>query len=134
MGTALYQPASDAINPDCPYQPGHGIRWAEDLPPALKNLVVAPIRFDVFQEFEMQAEHTCGRAASHQPCYSEFRFVVTQLCSDDDELYYEKPVYAESMTSWRLLDERWLVCRITIDNFDPGAFHTCFFLSKAMPR
>jgi len=134
MGTALYRPASNAINPDCPYQPGHGIRWAEDLPPALKNLVVTPIRFDVFQEFEMQAERTCGRDTSDQPCYSEFRFVVTQLCSDDDELYYEKPVYAESMTSWRLLDERWLVCRTTVRSFEPEQAQTSFSLSNTMPR
>jgi hypothetical protein len=134
MGTALYRPASNAINPDCPYQLGRDIRWAEDLPPALKNLVVAPIRFDVFREFEMQADRTCGRDASNQPCYSEFRFVVTQLCSDDDEVYYETPVYAESMTCWRLLDERWLVCRTTVVGFDLADVKTSLSLSEAMPR
>lgn len=134
MGTALYQPAPNAINPNCPYQQGQDIPWAEDLPPDLKDLVVAPIRFDVFQEFEMHANRTCGRDASNQPCYSEFRWVVTQLCSDDDELYYETPVYAESTTSWRLLDERWLVCRTTVLSFEPEQAQTSFSLSNTMPR
>ena len=134
MDNALHRPAASAINPDCPYPMGHHIRWADDLPPDLKDLVVAPIHFDVFREFEIQADHTCGRDASDQPCYNEFRFVVTQLCSDDDELYYETPVYAEATTSWRLLDERWLVCRTTVRSFEPEQVQTSFSLSEVMPR
>ena len=69
----------------------------------LKDLVVAPIHFEVFDEYEMSAERICGRDLANQPCYCEFHYVQTQLRSDDDEVIYEVPVYAESLTSWRLL-------------------------------
>lgn len=134
MGTALYTPTSSAINPDCPHRLGHAIRWSDDLPPILKDLVVLPIRFDVAREYEMLADHTLGRDASNEPCYCAFRFVLTQLCSDDDEVFYEVPAHAELLTSWRLLDERWLVCRTTVNDFDRGEFQTSLSLSDSMPR
>jgi hypothetical protein len=36
--------------------------------------------------------------------------------------------------TWRFPDERWLVCRTTIGNFDLGESQTHFSLGDAMPR
>jgi hypothetical protein len=96
--------------------------------------VVPPISFQVHQEYDMLAERTCGCDAANKPCYGAFRFVQTQLRSDDDEVFYEAPVYAESLTSWRLIDERWLVCRTTVGSFDAAGFVTSFSVSDTMPR
>lgn len=134
MGTAQYTKTSNAIHTDCPYQPSHAIAWSEDLPLLLKDLVVTPVSFDVFQEYEMLADRICGRDDANQPCYCAFRLIQTQLRSDDDEVFYELPVYAESLICWRLLDERWLTYRTTVLNFDDAAFQTSFSVSDAMPR
>ncbi|HEY8908163.1 MAG TPA: hypothetical protein VIM63_19250 [Rhodoferax sp.] len=96
--------------------------------------MVTPVSFDVSRDYEMQAEHTHGRDVANQPCFSEFRFVLTQLCSDDDEVFYEAPVYAESLTSWRLLDQRWLVCRTQVSGVDQARGQTSLSLSDTMPR
>jgi hypothetical protein len=134
MGQALYTKADNDGSPHCPYHAGHAIAWREDLPGDLKDLVVPPVSFDVARDYDMLADHTHGRDAANQPCFSEFRFVLTQLRSDDDEVFYEAPVYAESLTSWRLVDERWLVCRTTVDNLDPRETHTQLSISNTMPR
>src|SRR5450830_618830 len=133
MCAALYTQASNVSNPDCPLRHTMDNRWSQDLPPALKDLVVAPVRFDVARDYEILADHTHGCDAANQPCFSEFRFVLTQLRSDDDEVFYEAPVYAESLTSWRLLDARWLVCRTRVGHIDHAGFQTSFSLSEAMP-
>lgn len=134
MGKALYTKLPYAITTDCPHRLGADTRWADELPPALKDLVVAPIRFDVHQEYELQAERTWGCDAANQACYSAFRLLQTQLCSDDDEVFFEEPVSAESITSWRLVDERWLICHTTVTRFDEESMHTRFSVSDEMPR
>jgi hypothetical protein len=134
MGTALYTQAFNAISSNCPHHAGPATAWLDDLPASLKDLVVPPVSFEVAREYDMLADHTCGRDAANRPCFSEFRFVLTQLRSDDDEMFYDAPVYAESLTSWRLVDERWLVCRTTFASFDHVGVLTRFSLSDAMPR
>jgi hypothetical protein len=94
-----------------------------------------------FNAISSNCPHHAGPATAwlddlpaNRPCFSEFRFVLTQLRSDDDEMFYDAPVYAESLTSWRLIDERWLVCRTTFASFDHVGVLTRFSLSDAMPR
>ena len=84
--------------------------------------------------YPMQAERAQGRDSANTPCFSEFRYVLTQLRSDDDEVFYEAPVYAETLTSWRLIDARWLVCRTTLDRLGHGGSQTAFSISERMPR
>ncbi|WP_342619220.1 hypothetical protein [Rhodoferax sp. GW822-FHT02A01] len=136
MPTALYIELPDALpaRPDCPVRHAQAQRWLADLPPDLLDLVVAPVSIDVFHEYEMQAERTQGRDAANAPCFCEYRFVLTQLRSDDNEVFYETPVYAETLTSWRLLDERWLVCRTTLDRLGQHGSQTILSLSDHMPR
>ena len=132
MSTALYTKLPNAGH--CPSRQAQIRRWLTDLPHALQSLVVAPVTLDVFQEYEMQAERAQGRDAADTPCYTEFRYVLTELRSDDDEVFYETPVYAETLTSWRLIDERWLVCRTTLDRLGHGSSQTKFSVSERMPR
>lgn len=134
MNAALYTRTLDAGRASCPHQLGQDIRWTEELPVPLQALVVPPLRFDVHSDYEMRAEHTHGRDAANAPCYNAYRFELTQLRSDDDEVFYEAPVYAETLTAWRLLDTRWLVCRTVLGRFDCGEAHTSYFVSDTMPR
>ena len=134
MGTALYKNITNEGNLPCPHHDGHAISWLDDLPTGLKDMVVPPVSFDVARDYDMLADHTQGCDASNRPCYCEFRFVLTQLRSDDDEVFYDAPFYAESLTSWRLVDERWLVCRTTVGSFDQCDCQTKFSISDAMPR
>ena len=134
MGTALYKHLPNVMPPHCPYIPGPLVAWSDDLPTPLKHLVVAPVSFHMHQDYEMLADHTDGCDATNQPCFCEFHFVMTQLRSDDDEVFFETPVYAETLTSWRLIDERWLVCRTTVDRLAEGGCHTQISISNAMPR
>ena len=110
------------------------IVWWQGLPSPVRALVVAPTHFEVRQEYEIAADRTQGYGEDHQPCFCAFRYVLTQLRSDDDEVFYETPVYAETVTSWRLLDDRWLVSHTTIGNLDRGEFQTRLSLSDSMPR
>jgi hypothetical protein len=134
MSTASYTPVNNVANASCPYNPDHSIAWSDDLPSDLKDLVLAPVSFTVFQDYEMRADRTQGHDAAKQACYCEFRFILTQLRSDDDEVFYEAPVYVETLTSWRLVDERWLVCRSTFSSLKQIGVQTSLTVSDVMPR
>jgi hypothetical protein len=134
MGAALYKLISNERPSQCPYIPGSAVAWSDDLPTPLKHLVVAPVSFQVHHDYEMQAEHTDGCDATNRLCFCEFHFVMTQLRSDDDDVFFETPVYSETLTSWRLIDDRWLVCHTTMDRLAADGSHTRLSISNAMPR
>ncbi|HLP41097.1 MAG TPA: hypothetical protein VK465_06290 [Fibrobacteria bacterium] len=104
------------------------------MPSALAAWVVSPTRFEIHNEYEMSAEHILGRDASNAPCYNAFRHVVTQLRSDDDEAFYEAPAHAETLVAWRLVDTRWLICRLSLGEFDCGKVRATYSLSDVMPK
>jgi len=138
MHTSLYKETHNDRSENCPLRHTSNDQWSRHLPPALKDLVVTPVSFQVSRDYEIQAEHTHGRDISNQPCFSQFQFVLTGLHCDDDEIFYEIPVYTESLTSWRLLDERWLVFRSSVSHNDHHADQmleeTSLLLSDTMPR
>lgn len=134
MCLALYSGPPNAVPSDCPFYPVPAVAWSDELPPPLKSLVVVPVRFEQHQDYEMRANHIDGCDAANRPCFCEFQFVVTELRCDDDEVFYETPVYTESLTSWRLIDERWLVCQTTIDRLKRDGRDTRFFVTNAKPR
>lgn len=135
MPTALKKTDSGpADGPACPVRGKRHIEWWQDLPAQLRECVVAPVSFDVLHEYEMPADRTFGRDAVNQPCFCAFRYVLTQLRSDDDEVFYEAPVYAQTLTAWRLRDTRWLTLRKTVMDADLGEIRTSLSLSDAMPR
>ena len=140
MHKALYSQAPNARGKAarstavCPVRAAEQQRWLVDLPHALKALVVPPVRLDVHREYEMQAERIQGRDAGDAPCFNEVRYVLTALRSDDDEVFYEAPVYAETLTAWRLIDARWLICKTTVNRNACQPSQTHFSVSDHMPR
>jgi len=134
MGAALYRKVSSVNGVGRAVCDVRSIPWWEDIPTPIRALVVPPVSFDVRQDYEIAADRTQGYDGQHQPCYCAFRYVLTQFRSDDDEVFYEAPVYAEMLTAWRLLDARWLVCRTTVRSFERGDCQTSLSLSNTMPR
>jgi hypothetical protein len=134
MSQTLYTESPSANHAHCLGRPDPAVAWSDDLPAPLQDLVVAPVHFQVHEDYEMRAARITGRDLSHRPCYCASHFVLTDLRADDDDLFYEAPVYTESLTSWRLIDERWLVCHTTIDRLKPGGTDTRFSITQTMPR
>ena len=131
MSQPLY---SEVPNDECPVRGRTPVAWMDGLPPDLIGMVVEPVRFDIASDFELAADRSLGLDAEGQACFCAFRYVRTALRSDDDEIYYQAPVYAETVTAWRLKDSRWLASHTTIGNFDAGAARTWLSISQDMPR
>ena len=129
MSQPLYSPLSSA----CPAH-GQGVAWMEELPSDLIGLVEAPVSFAVEREHEIVADRSLGLDAEGQACFCAFRYVQTALRSDDDEIFYEAPVYAETVTAWRLPDKRWLSSHKVIERFGAGSVTPRLSLSRGMPR
>lgn len=129
MPQPLYSPLPNA----CPAS-GQAVAWMEELPSDLVGLVVAPVSFAVEQEYEIVADRSLGLDAEGQACFCAFRYVQTALRSDDDEIFYEAPVYAETVTAWRLPDSRWLASHKVIERFEAGAVIPRLSLRRGMPR
>jgi hypothetical protein len=108
--------------------------WQNELPAQWLAQVVAPVRFEVAQEHEVLADRVEGWDAAQQPCYLAHRYVRTQLRTDDDESFYEAPVYIETLTAWRLQDGRWLRSQQTVHDCERGAAHHELCISEQRPR
>lgn len=134
MQSALYIHGHRDSSPPHSTRNVHGIQWQLNLPFAWKDLVVSPISFDIFREYEMAADRVLGYDEDESPCYCAFRYVLTGLCSDDDEMVYEAPIHAESLNAWRLRDGRWLTFRNVVGNTESGSTHSFFAFSESMPR
>ncbi|NJA89530.1 hypothetical protein HCX48_09880 [Rhodocyclus tenuis] len=120
--------------PRRPARDTQDVRWQDDLPPAYKDLVIVPLRFEILHEYEILANRTNGYDENEQACYCAYRFVLTSLRSDDDEMFYEEPTYAETTVAWRMRDERWLIYRQIVGNYALGVAHRFYSLSNTMPR
>jgi len=135
MTISIYESSTSSVLDTCSQQrPIQDIKWWEDLPWFLKDLVVRPHQFQIAQEYEMLADRIHGHDSHLDVCYCAFRYVLTQLRSDGDELLYEVPVYAETKTSWRLHDNNWLVLHKIYRNFESGACQSHLTIMDAMPR
>ena len=107
--------------------------WREHLPDEWRETVEAPLYFEQYSEYEINAERAVGYDADDRPCFATHRFLLTSLVSDDDEEFYEVVAYAEEMVAWRMRDERWLVYRR--NSAHQGGLPRSFYaFSNAMPR
>ncbi|MBK1680847.1 hypothetical protein [Rhodocyclus tenuis] len=108
------------------------VRWRQELPASWSDLAIEPVRFDVFREYEMSAERTIGHDEHDEPCFCACRYILTQLVADEDDLFFEMPVYAETLAAWRLRDRRWLVLRNVVAYAEKARRSLSF--SGSMPR
>lgn len=107
--------------------------WLEHLPGEWRETVEAPLYFEQYREYEINAERAVGYDADDRPCFATHRFLLTRLVSDDDEEFYEVVAYAEEMAAWRMRDGRWLVYRRNSAN-QGGKPRSFYAFSAAMPR
>lgn len=110
------------------------VAWSHDLPGDMATLVVAPVSFDIEADTDAVADRVQGYDSQHLPCYRAYRYLRTELRSDDDESFYEAPVYAETVQAWRLADTRWLVRRARVEDFDSGRACSDLSVQNGMPR
>lgn len=134
MSTVLDSQESGAILARCPVRELPAVAWQQGLPSSLMALAITPVHFKIAHEYEIAADCTKGYDHHNDPCYCAFRYVRTRLRCDDDEVFYEAPEYAEALTSWKLEDERWLVFREIIADFDQGQVYSQLVASESMPR
>lgn len=124
-----YQASAGYAKPRAEQQPP----WRDRLPPALREMVVAPLAFEVFRESELAAERCFGYDAQRNPCYYAHCFSIQELRSDDDEEFYACTLYGESLVAWRLHDGLWLIHRI-VQSDEQSDDRGCYSLSPDMPR
>lgn len=110
------------------------IRWCRELPTEWRGLAIAPIRFELFRDESMIADRTLGYDQDDEACFCAFRYLLTEMLEREGEPPREAPCYAESVVSWRLRDDRWLILRRVVANFQLGAEHVFFSFGNRMPR
>ncbi len=105
--------------------------WQAGLPDEWRSMVVAPLGFRRFRDYEAAAQRLLGLDENEQPCYSHYQYRLSEVRSDDDEDFYEETLYAETGISWLLRDGRWLNLR----HIGPqGSGRGFFSFSEEMPR
>lgn len=120
---------------DKPSKESHceGDLWKRHLPKAWQAAVDPPVYFVRHREYEISAERTLGYDADDRPCYTAHYYQLTQLCSDDDDEYYEVLSYSEELFAWKMRDERWLVYRRS-SRGDCRGERGCYVFAQDMPR
>lgn len=108
--------------------------WAEGLPHEWRDMVVEPLLYRHYREYEIRAERSIGYDEDDAPCYCAHRFQLSDLRSEDGEEFYEETTYAESLTAWRLRDGRWLIHRVVLRHEDCRTVRGFYSFSEAMPR
>ena len=114
-------------------QPAMRQHWRERLPAEWQQAVVAPQRFEVHRDQELEAERCFGYDARQVACYYAHHYRIAELRSDDDEEFYVGTLYGESLVAWLLDDGRWLIHRIVLtdEHCEGRAFYS---FSPRMPR
>ena len=134
MSNSLYIENHSDKRSGCFCKASMPIDWESDVPWYMKDMVVAPFEFTVHQDYEILADRTVGNDLQNEACYCAYRYVETRLQSEDDDVVYVAPVYAQTISSWRMLNGYWLVLTKTYLEFDTGKFQSAITISKAMPR
>ena len=108
--------------------------WQKGLPVEWRIAAIAPLNFSTFREYEIPASRTLGYDENGQACYYRHSYVQGELCSDDDEEFYEHIAYGEEVEAWRLRDERWLIWRIQHEDGGCRSNRGFYSFSESMPR
>lgn len=108
--------------------------WHDLLTAEWADKVIRPNSFRVFQEFEIPARRVLGFDHHGRPCFCAHDYRLMDQRSDDDEEFYETLAYGESVTAWRLHDDRWLVYRRVEPLGEEGATDSEFRVADRMPQ
>ena len=108
--------------------------WQKGLPAEWRVAAVEPFTFATFREYEIPASRTLGYDEEGQPCYYRHSYLLGELCSDDDEEFYEHIAYGEEVEAWRLRDERWLTWRVEHEDGGCRVNRGFYGFSERMPR
>lgn len=110
------------------------VDWRQHLPSEWSGQVVEALDFTEHSDYEMPAHRRFGHDTDGALCFYAHRFLITESRSDNDEDFYPVVAYGESVTAWRLRDDRWLIHRIiqTADDGFPGRGFYSF--SDSPPR
>lgn len=108
--------------------------WQKALPVEWRAAAVAPLGFTTHREYEMPASRTLGHDEEGLACYYCHTYILSSLCSDDDEEFYEAIAYGEEVQAWRLRDERWLIWRIVHEDGVCRGNRGFYSFSENMPR
>ena len=108
-------------------------RWLDDLPPAWRDMVVAPISFTVHREYELAASRTFGYDAYDLRCFYHHSYVLTETRSDNAEDFYTVVTRGETLRAWRLRDDRWLTWRRTVCGSDGTVSRGFYSFSPTCP-
>lgn len=107
--------------------------WLTHLPPEWRQVVVAPLDFELHREYEADAARAIGRDEDGVPCFTAHHFVFEEARSDDDDDFYHVVAYAESLSAWRLRDGRWLIYRVIVYEGEVERGRSFYSFSDAMP-
>jgi hypothetical protein len=108
--------------------------WQQGLPEQWRTHAIAPLRLTTHRDYEMPASRTLGYDKDGLTCFYRHAFVLGEPRSDDDEEFYEVMVHGEEVQAWRLLDERWLVWRVTRKEDDCRGQQGFYSFAQSMPR
>ena len=108
--------------------------WQAHLPLTWRERVVAPLELRRYRDQEIAAERVLGYDAAGRPCYTAYRFSLTEPRSDDGEEFYAVLAYGEALAAWRLADGRWLVWREIRAEESCHEARSFYSLVQEMPR
>lgn len=107
--------------------------WQKGLPVEWQAAAIAPLCFSSHREYELPASRTLGHGEEGDVCYYRHTYILSALCSDDDEEFYEAIAYGEEVEAWRLRDGRWLTWRIVHEDNVCRGNRGFYRFSESMP-
>ncbi len=108
-------------------------RWKSTLPTEWRSAAISPLTFANYRDYEIPASRTLGYDEDGTACYYRHVYILSVLCSDDDDEFYETIAYGEEVEGWRLRDTRWLVWRILHEDGGCRGNRGFFSFSEEMP-
>lgn len=81
-------------------------QWREQSLDVLAGLMVAPVRFERFEDRSVPAVKIWGLDRQGVRCYHRHHYSVNDERFDEDDLPFTVQSYQEQVTGWRPLDDR----------------------------
>jgi len=111
-----------------------GAAWLDHLPSEWRAMVIAPLDFVEHHDYEIAAGRCLGYDDHGWLCYYAHGYELDASCADDDEAFHQPISYSETVHSWRLNDERWLVHRIVRYGGEGAPGRGDYSFSEICPR